>query len=288
MSALSERFREAGNKRAGYPAVGQGWPVFEEYTERETDGDILLEAVVKPVRLTRPPGTPPFMTSANWQDAEERSVKRYIAPLTQHKDLFLRFARHIPDGRVPMEEDVKVVLAWISEYGVLGLGGVDDPQHPGRRESVRKFWKAASDAAMILDLYEAAMPKKPDQRLCEVLMRHEPDQNWSKIRVSKQREYALGRVSNLVGKVIKNECYPQLWREVNEARNQTRGFSYDFGFRSLLGAMYLQVMLLLTDADNVRQCQRSGCPKPLPPGSNKNRMYCSNACKQWVYDNGKS
>jgi hypothetical protein len=43
-----------------------------------------------------------------------------------------------------------------------------------------------------------------------------------------------------------------------------------------------------TDADNARQCQRPGCHKTLPPGSNKNRMYCSGACKQWVYDNRKS
>ncbi len=57
----------------------------------------------------RVPGVTGFMTSANWQDAEERSVKRYSAPLTQHKDSFLKFARHIPNGRVPMEEALKVV-----------------------------------------------------------------------------------------------------------------------------------------------------------------------------------
>jgi hypothetical protein len=91
-----------------------------------------------------------------------------------------------------------------------------------------------------------------------------------------------------VGKIVKNECYPQLWRVVNEARNRTQGFTYDFGFHSLLGAMYLQMMWLLTDADNVRQCERRGCYNPLPPGSNKNRMYCSSACKQWEWDNKES
>ncbi len=75
---------------------------------------------------------------------------------------------------------------------------------------------------------------------------------------------------------------------MNETQNRTQGFTYDFGFHSLLGATYLQMMWLLTDANNVRQCQRPGCPETLPPGSNKNRMSCSNACKQWVYDNEKS
>jgi hypothetical protein len=108
-------------------------------------------------------------------------------------------------------------------------------------------------------------------------MRWQPGQNWSGISVSKQREYALERVGNRVGEIVKNEYYPRLWRVVNEARNRTQGFTHDFGFHSLLGAMYLQMMRLLTDANNVRQCQRPGCWETLPPGSNKNRMYCSRA-----------
>jgi hypothetical protein len=285
---LSVRLQKAGSKRAGSPDVGQGWPVFEEYREKKADDDIHLEAVVKPVRLSRPDGTLGIMSSSNLQDAEKRSVKRYIAPITQHKDLFLKFARHIPNGRVSTEEALDVVRAWVTEYGVLGLDSVDDQLNRGRRESVRGFWRAASEAEMILDLYEAARPKKPDQRLRQVLMRWEPEHNWSGVSVNEQREYALERVGNKVGQIVENQCYPQLWRTVNKARNQTRGFTYDFGFRSLLGAMYLQMMWLLTDEDNVRQCQRRGCYNTLPPGSNKNRMYCSDACKQWEWDNKES
>ncbi len=289
MERLRKAFREAGSKRAGEPDVSRGWPVFEEYAETQTDDDIFLDAIIGPVRWSRPPGLPPGMTGlmgpANWQDAEKRSVRRYIAPITQHKDLFLKFARLFGSSPVPMQEALEVVRAWIYEYGVLGLAGVDDGLNAGRRESVRGFWRAATDAAMVLDLYEAAIPKKPDQRLGEVLARWEPEFDWSGISGSKQREHALERVARKVGQTVKDECYPQLWRVENEVRRETQGFVYDFGFHSLLGAMYLQMMLLLTDANNVRRCRRQGCYGIIPPGSRNDKIYCSRACVQWVYDN---
>jgi hypothetical protein len=139
---------------------------------------------------------------------------------------------------------------------------------------------------MILDLYEAAIPKKPDHRLSEVLMRWEPRQGWNKFSLDVQREYALKYVGDKVGQVVENECYPLIYREANKAY-KTQGFTYDFGFRSLLGAMYLQMMLLLTDANNVRQCQRPNCYGTIPAGSRGDRIYCSKACKQWFYDNKK-
>lgn len=289
MEASRKKFQEAVSKRAGEPDVGHPWPVYEAYTETETDDDIFLDAVVKPARPSRPANMPPgmagFMTQENWRDAEDRSIKRHIAPLTQHKDLFLKFARHMPNRRVSIQEESEIVRAWVSEYGVLGLFGVDDPRHPGRRESVQGFLRAASDAAMVLELYEAAIPKKPDRRLGEVLERREPSLNWSGISATKQREYALERIVNKVGQIVKDECYPQVYRVENKARQETQGFVYDFGFYSLLGAMYLQMMLLLTDANNTRQCQRPGCSGIIPPGSRKDKVYCSRACVQWAYDN---
>lgn len=292
MKASKKRFQEAGSKRAGYPDFGLEWPVFEEYAETVDGDDILLDAVVKPLRGRRPPGTPPGIEVGGLPsvlDQQERSVKEHIAPLTQHKDLFLKFARHVPSGPMPeMQEAVRVVRAWVSEYGVLGLFGVDDPQHPGQRESVRRFWRAAWDAAMVLELYEAAIPKKPDRRLGEVWERWEPGLNWDRIPASEQREHALKRVADKVGQIVKDECYPQVYRVENKARQETQGFVYDFGFYSLLGAMYLQMMLLLTDENNIRQCRRPGCQGIIPPGSRKDRIYCSPACKQWPYDNKDS
>lgn len=292
MGVLRKSFQEAGSKRAGYQDVGHTWPVFEEYAETVDGDDVLLEAVVKPLRGRRPPGTPAGMEvggKASVRDQQERSVRRHIAPLTQHKDLFFEFARHLPSGPVEMQEGLRVVRAWVEKYGVLGLEGVDDdPLRPGQRESVRGFWGAASDAEMVLDLYEAAIPKKPGDKLGEVLMKWEPSLGWDKQPVKTQREYALKYVGNKVTRVVKKECYPQVWSKVNDARKETQGFVYDFGFHSLLGAMYLQMMFLLTDANNIRQCQRPGCPKRIPLHANKKRVFCSNACRQLNYENKDS
>ena len=139
---------------------------------------------------------------------------------------------------------------------------------------------------MILDLYEAAIPKNPGGRLSEVLMRWEPGVGWDKHPVNKQREHALRLVGDEVGKMVKDECYPQVYRTVHEARKETQGFIYDFGFHSLLGAMYLQMMLLITDAEKLRVCQRPGCQTIIPSSDRKDKVFCGRpACKQWWSDN---
>ncbi len=291
MGVLRKSFQEAGTKRAGYPDFGLGWPVFWEYAETVDGDDIFLDAVVKPLRGRRPPGTPAGIEIGGLpsvQDQQERSVKQHIAPLTQHKDLFFEFARHLPRGHVTTEERLKTVRAWVSEYGVLGLFGVDDPRHPGQRESVRGFWRAALDAAMILELYEAAIPKKPDRRLGEVWERWEPGLNWGRIPASEQREHALKRAADKVGQIVKDECYPQVYRVENKARQETQGFVYDFGFYSLLGAMYLQMMLLLTDENNIRQCRRPGCQGIILPHESKKKVHCSTRCRVWMHANKDS
>jgi hypothetical protein len=77
-----------------------------------------------------------------------------------------------------------------------------------------------------------------------------------------------------------------MYLEVNTTRNETQGFVYDLGFRSLLGAMYLQMMLLITDANNIRQCRRPGCQGIIPPHKRSDTVYCDRpACKVWWSDN---
>jgi hypothetical protein len=84
--------------------------------------DIILEAVIGLHRQKRLPGTPAGMVVGGGESVrgqEELSVKRHIAPHTQHKDLFRKFARYI---RVrPAQETLETVRAWVSEYGVLAL-----------------------------------------------------------------------------------------------------------------------------------------------------------------------
>jgi hypothetical protein len=84
---------------------------------------------------------------------------------------------------------------------------------------------------------------------------------------------------------------------------ETDGFEYGWGFRSLLGAMYLQMMLYMTGGGG-RLCKRPDCYRlvtfepPQPPAgprlekgvrgkyrTRKDKEFCSKACAQWWSDN---
>lgn len=285
---LPRQFELAGSKRAGKAAFDQTWPVFEEYALTETEDDIILDAVFQPLRpIRRDTYGDIFSYPDSFQDREQRSVKRRVAPTAQHKHLFFKFANFLPRRPVAKDEALEIVRSWVSEYGVLGTANVNDGQDPRTRESAQNFVEEAFKAKEVLDLYEAAIASEPDAaKLGEVLRfwGHNIDANTH--TVNEQREYALGIAADRVGQIVKDECYPLLCQEVNRARNKTRGFAYDLGFRSLLGAMYLQMMLLLTDANNVRQCSRPGCRVGIPAYARSDKKTCSDACRKWLSDNG--
>jgi hypothetical protein len=119
------------------------------------------------------------------------------------------------------------------------------------------------------------------------------------------RESALFFVGDRVGSYVGNECYPVLYRTFDKDNGRTLGFEQAFGFHSRLGAMYLQMMWLLIEGGSARRCERPGCvriitfePSQLPEDwtrkgargkyrTRKDKKYCSNACKQWVFDQAK-
>jgi hypothetical protein len=99
---------------------------------------------------------------------------------------------------------------------------------------------------------------------------------------------------------LTTECYPQLIGTSNLA------FETAYGFRSLLGAMYLQMYWLMTARGGVRRCKEPGCPRvitfdqpklPRDPWRHNDRsrgyktraekVFCSTACKQRDYDQRK-
>ena len=147
----------------------------------------------------------------------------------------------------------------------------------------------------------ATAPRNPEKHLAEAFQRW--GSSTEGITLDELRESALIFVADRVGACVRNECYPILWRRINKENDQTLGFAQSLGFHSLLGAMYLQMMWLLTDGSNARRCERPECTRivsfepPQPPDAaaprgtrgkyrtRKYKLYCSNACKQWVYDN---
>ena len=54
-------------------------------------------------------------------------------------------------------------------------------------------------------------------------------------------------VNELVGRQVCRECFPVLYHQYRKEPKQTLGFFQGWGCRSLLGAMYLQMMMYMTE-----------------------------------------
>jgi hypothetical protein len=237
-------------------------------------------------------------------------LKRLYAPLRDVPDLFLRFAALARRGDLSLEDALQVMHMWVTTYGVLGLEGVDYLEIPGRsayrqgrRESLSAFVAAVREAARCLELYEAATaPGGPD---ADVLERYRALGST----LQQKREWALVVVGDIVGEHVSTDCYPRLYRTVEygkdgEARfwhdKKTTEFQQGWGFHSLLGAMYLQMMLYMTEGGEGRRGKRPGCYRlvtfdpPRPAGdvglkkgargkyrTRRDKVFCNKPCAQW-------
>jgi hypothetical protein len=89
------------------------------------------------------------------------------------------------------------------------------------------------------------------------------------------RDWALWEVGTLVQRKLRSETFPQLYRT-------PEGYREAWGFRSLLGAIYLQMMFLMRATGKVRYCKGPGCTniisfdQPQQPSAPKPN---SGACK---------
>jgi hypothetical protein len=300
---IRDKFVYAGSKSVSSSLAGAAWPVYEDYKVEQRNEDIFIYAPF------RPPAPEPGRIYDRLP--EDLGLKRHYAPLRDYPDLFLRFAAISLEGPLTKDELLEVVLSWSKNYGVLGIAGVDHLEAPGRRadrmgrrESLAAFSREVLDAARVLALYESATASDPPGRELTAALEawHFPTQGQT---LGEQREFALFFVADRVGAYVSGECYPVLYRQVLDDRKIV-GFSQGLGFYSLLGAMYLQMMWLMTEGseENVRRCARPGCPRIIAfdPGvpeysmvkgargkyrTRKDKKYCSSACKQWVYDRAK-
>lgn len=269
----------------------EGWPIYREFKVEYTDDDVLLYAPRVVQEIPAVSDTQPAVIEI----PEDENRVRVYAPLQETPDLFLTFARLRRHKAKTRDEDVEIMLDWVKTYGVLGLIFGDD-----RRESLTRFFLSVSRAARCLKLYEAATVEtggSPD-----------PDiETLDKLRVpgrtaNEKREAALEEVEVIVGGHLEDECYPRLYRRVNTEIESTLRFEQGWGFRSLLGAMYLQMMWLM-EAGYPLRCKGPGCKRIIrigkyAPGARelaeesrhkdgrprryktrKDKEYCSDNCR---------
>jgi hypothetical protein len=217
-------------------------------------------------------------------------------PLVHEPELLLRFVA-LSDKEITEE----VWLDWIRRDGVLGL---DRPANGyakahtcgGPRETLSRFVDEAHAANRALRLYEAATkPGGPDVAVIESYIPNYERQNIEDT-VQGIEAWAREEAATVVQRRLATECHPQLY-----ALPLSGGFAHAPDFKSLLGAMHLQMMFLMTSTGKIRRCKAPGCNRTItfdhpeePPGQRLERLaqgrrkkhktridkvYCGQACK---------
>jgi hypothetical protein len=224
-------------------------------------------------------------------DNSSESLATY-SPLSL-SELFLEFAE-LADKEVTLE----AMLDWINRYGVLGSDGTEG----GPQETIRNFASEARKINYLLRVYEmATAPDGPHPidvtkliylaHFRSSIRTQPPSANAS------EQDKAVALVADIVRQVVVEKCYPELyWTE--------HRYVGGWGFESLLGAMYLQMMQLIT-SEEVRRCKGPDCRRIIAfepgepymgPGlernmrgkykTRKDKEFCSTNCRvKWRYHN---
>ncbi len=261
------------------------WEAYASYvSHRLEDGDVYAQAPRLPLGHTL-------------------ARKAPYLPLVDEPQMFLHFAA-LADREITQD----VWLDWTHYFGVLGLCGPvrgygKARTRGGPEETLSRFVEEAQTANKVLRLYEAASaPYGPDVGVIEsYIPKH--DRHYIADDPESVKGWALDEVAALVQRRLAAECYPQLY-----ALTGGNGFDSAPDFKSLLGAMYLQMMFLMTATGEIRRCKAPGCNKVItfesteePPRQALERLtegrrkryktridkeFCGASCKsRWHYHN---
>jgi hypothetical protein len=301
MGFSAKEFRNAADEAVNSAFRKLVWGNFDTYLVQEQfdNADLYFYA---PVDL--PAGKEPFQLLVNpwrrdpWSDGQ---ALRMYSPLDV-SGLFLEFASLMEnpglDDKLHTDNNRAVALDWISTYGVLGLtpAGFDSLtgriHQGGEEDTLSRFVEEAGFANATLRLLEAATaPEGPDIDFIKRGMSEGEKERYAE-DPAKARSWALARVGRVAELYLEDYCYPSF-------RVQEDGtVVLDWQFRNLLGAMWIQMMWLLTSTGGTRRCARPGCPRiitfepgrPLAePGLKRNRrgkyrtridkQFCTDLCR---------
>jgi hypothetical protein len=173
--------------------------------------------------------------------------------------------------------------------------------HGGRpRESVENFTLEAWEAHIVLQLYKAVrsqrvvdapsvirlmstfdhgehMPQADDREELVIAGASWVERDIYSRDPELTRRWALTIIEDTVNRKVAGHCYPKI-------QGVPRSYELGWGFTSLLGAMWLQMMFLMR-AD--RRCRY--CGSPIDPGRRSHAKYCDNngKCKaDYAYNFG--
>jgi hypothetical protein len=254
----------AAEKEVNEEGRSDEWPVYSHYELIEQKGHTFVYA----------PET--------WEQIQGREWYRPLS--SSWSGLFLEFANLAPDeglDKHPLDSDKneKAALEWAHGYGVLGLtyGHLSRMLYPGPsttavfldlgwpgglaateqlnearggnpNESVARFAFEAWEAHVALRLYEAATRDTDDGPDLDTIIGFMPEWSGYVARTPESlKNWALSIVKDSVQNKIAGRCYPRLYQGPD-------GYAQGWGFNSLLGAMWLQMMWVITGPAKPRRC----------------------------------
>jgi hypothetical protein len=321
MSDLNaSHFEHAAKKAVKEELRGAGWPVYKDYEVVTEDGDAFVVAPVshalffeaEPREVVVQEGVD---KGSRWQRLAGRDPAKeamtFYAPLGT-PELVLELAELAEREITP-----RVVLEWAQVYGLLGFPdedfvGTDEGfvelkvNGMGRRDRVQRFTEAAGEIRACLRIFEAVTSSE-DVPLEELLsfatfLPRKAFVPFGPIErhAGKERSWLLRVIGRLIQMRLDEYCFPQFAVHTNGGI-ATGKFSLAWGFKGLIGALWLHMAWLLdAEGQRVKRCKLPGCLRVIhfdpgdpvaDPGLKKNvrgkyktrsdREFCKGrGCKQ--------
>jgi hypothetical protein len=261
----SENFIRARDNEIEDRYLGTGWDRFHYFeTVEETEDDVRVCARHDDPLLDSTKGR----SYSGESLFEDYNSKGPYAPLRDEPDLFVKFASLASKDPGTRDDRKDIMLDWIREYGVLGLEPLGSSPYlrSRRHEGLRQFWNHVHLAARCMKLYKVATG--PGRGLKRSGL---PGKT-----LAEKRKLAVTLLLGNVGFILERECYPKLRYQVREDTGETADVALIWGFRSLLGAMYLQMAWRIKS----RQCEAPGCNNIIGLHERSDKVTCSKRCKE--------
>jgi hypothetical protein len=292
---LSKRDFDTTGRLMGGRFASREWKVCETYeltkSRGTSEGDADSYLVVPKYRYG--PGT-----FGKWRSYE---------PLEETPDLFLKFAR-----LYQAQDRPEAMLEWARTYGTLGHG--QPPWVRGAPQDAKGFWEAVERAAGLLALYEGVL-NRDSQSVQRALLKEFPymgiwwsiydeppappadhglmDLEFLASQIAEYVEefyegdylgYTLETVADEVELMVGTLCRPVL--KVEEGSHDPSEVTAQWHFKSLLGAMYLQMYWLMAAGSELTRCEYCGRlislarPSPESRKRRRDKRFCDDACRQ--------
>lgn len=287
MKDIADMYRHAADGAVTEVERYGSWFVYGYYRVKETERDVVAVADRTVPTDVKPVKGPESFEYTRRDDStvhlRRRNVFEHYMPLAdkEYADLFDRFARLADRGEIGRQ----VWLDWLHKYGTLGFRGLGNDGKPGGKNTYTDvfsvFVREARLANQMLRLFGAATaPNGPDVETISRLLPGEYREYASDGPVE-LTQAALFAIQDTVELKVYVDCRPRLLpRDGDEWRKERVGpFQREWGFDSLLGAMWLQFMWLLT-TDNLRYCEAPECNNPISPYARSDRTTCDATCRQ--------